>query len=346
VLSKPLVAVEALKDMHRGFNLGNALDAPSEGAWGIVIEPRHFDIALEAGFDHVRVPVRVSAHADLNAPFSIDETFLARVDWVLDQAELHGLAAVLDIHYEEALVSDPEAETERFIALWQQLATRYRARPASLKFELANEPSGKLDDYWNYVYPKALRALRAIDPERTVIVDSTFWAAAERLDDLRIVDDDALVYSFHLYDPFPFTHQGAPWQGPELQTQCVIFPGPPLTPLVPVAAAQTVDWIADWFQSYNEAPSETNLGGARSVEEAFEFADRFVENTGHPVYLGEFAVIDRADPASRERWLRLVREHAEARGIPWTVWHDGGSFSAFNVRTGEWVPEIRRALLE
>ncbi|MFZ5895667.1 MAG: glycoside hydrolase family 5 protein [Myxococcota bacterium] len=345
-LPKPGIEATGLNGMHRGFNLGNALDAPSEGAWGVVIQERHFDMAVEAGLDHVRVPVRFSAHAASEPPYTIDETFLQRVDWVLDQAESRGLSAVLDVHHYEELVADPEGQAERFIALWQQLAARYYARPPSLKYELANEPNGKLDDYWNYLYPKALKAVRAVDPVRTVIIDGAFWASPQSLDDLFLPDDPNLVATFHLYDPFPFTHQGASWQGPELRTRCVVFPGPPFEPLVPVEAAQKVNWIAEWFAGYNSAPPETNPGGAAVIEEAFAFVDRFIENSGRAVYLGEFGAVDTADPASRERWVRLVREHAEARGIPWAYWNDGGAMRAFDVKTGEWVPYLRRALLE
>src|SRR5258708_5592969 len=49
--------------LRRGMNLGNALDAPNEGAWGVVLGASDFVAARQAGFDHVRLPVRFSAHA-------------------------------------------------------------------------------------------------------------------------------------------------------------------------------------------------------------------------------------------------------------------------------------------
>ncbi|MGC4095357.1 MAG: glycoside hydrolase family 5 protein [Polyangiaceae bacterium] len=346
VLPTPRVAVDDLKGMHRGFNFGNALDAPNEGDWGVTITEKFFEIAVEAGFDHVRVPVRFSAHAETVAPYAIDEALLTRVDWVLDQAEANGLGVVLDMHYEEQLFADPPAEEPRFIAMWQQIATRYAARPKSLKLELSNEPNGKLDDYWNYIFPRALSAVRAIDAERTVIIDATGWSWSGNLDDLRIVDDPHWVASFHTYDPFPFTHQGAFWLDAEMKTRCVVFPGPPQTPLIPVEAALNVNWLSEWFDGYNNLPAEQNPGSAAVVEETFGYVDRFIENTGVPVYLGEFAAIDGADPASRERWVRLVREHAEARGIPWSYWTDGNAMRAFDRVTGEWLPNMRRALLD
>ena len=44
--------------MYRGINLGNALEAPKEGQWGVIIKDEYFRIIREAGFDAVRIPIR------------------------------------------------------------------------------------------------------------------------------------------------------------------------------------------------------------------------------------------------------------------------------------------------
>ncbi len=53
-----LVASEPVPGFMRGINLGNALDAPQEGAWGVTLEEKHFAMAKAAGLDHIRLPVR------------------------------------------------------------------------------------------------------------------------------------------------------------------------------------------------------------------------------------------------------------------------------------------------
>src|SRR5215472_9925323 len=81
-------------DLRRGLNLGNALDAPNEGEWGVVLAGSDFVAVKQAGFDHVRLPVRFSAHADATPPYQIQPAFLLRVDWAVDQALANGLAIV------------------------------------------------------------------------------------------------------------------------------------------------------------------------------------------------------------------------------------------------------------
>ena len=45
--------------LQRGINLGNMLEAPNEGEWGLRVQEEYFDLVKEAGFDFVRLPIRV-----------------------------------------------------------------------------------------------------------------------------------------------------------------------------------------------------------------------------------------------------------------------------------------------
>jgi endoglucanase len=334
--------------LRRGINAGNALDAPTEGAWGVVLEPAFFDAVRAKGFDHVRVPVRFSAHAAATAPYAIDETFFRRVDWALDQVLSRGMTAILDLHHYGELMDHPDAHAPRFVGLWKQIAARYRSRPSAVILELLNEPSGNLGPApWNALLAEAIRAIRAVDPERPIIVDSTFWAAAKDLEHLVLpAGDRHLIASFHMYQPILFTHQGMSWMPPEYATLGVVFPGPPKTPLEPAPGAQQVSWVADWFRRYNAQPAETNPGGMAAIAAEFAMADAFVQKTKVPLYMGEFGAADKGDMASRVAWTRAVRKEAERRGIGWAYWDDGGAFKVYDAKAGSWNPDLSSALLE
>ena len=87
-------------------------------------------------------------------------------------------------------------------------------------------------------------------------------------------------------------------------------------------------------------------GGPKAVFEQFAHVDRFVQSSGRPVYLGEFAAIDKADEKSRANFVYLVRTEAERRKIAWAYWDDGGANTAMNVKRGAWIESLRHALLE
>jgi endoglucanase len=339
VSSQPLVG------FMRGINLGNALDAPREGAWGVTLQPEHFSIAKAAGLDHIRLPVRFSAHAAERPPYAIESPILDRIDWVLERATEHRLSVIIDLHHYQELMKSPAAHGDRLVAMWRQIAAHFKNAPPSVAFELINEPCDQLtSEYLNPITARALAAVRESNPTRIVIADSYFWASADHLKNLALPADPNLVASFHMYQPILFTHQGMSFMGPEYQTRGVVFPGPPATPLVPVPAAQSIEWAKTWFDGYNGVAVAQNSNGPKAVFDYFKTVEAYVAATGRRVYMGEFGVADTVDPTSRENWLRLVRGEAERRHIGWALWDDGGRFRAMNVGWNSWIAPIEAGL--
>ncbi len=85
--AEPKDAFDYNRLLGRGMNLGNALEAPNEGEWGLTLKEDYFEAIRRAGFDSVRIPIRWSAHAGAYAPYTIDERFFSRVDWAANTIE-------------------------------------------------------------------------------------------------------------------------------------------------------------------------------------------------------------------------------------------------------------------
>jgi endoglucanase len=350
-LARPDVIARSapLPGFMKGINLGNCLDAPAEGAWGTVISEKHFELAAAAGFDHVRLPVRFSApeRTDVKPPYKVNDEFLKRVDWAVDQALAHHLSVIVDLHHFAEMNSDPNANKERLYAIWRQVAAHLAKRPPEVAFEILNEPTDKLEPkLLNEITRESIKIIRAKNPKRLIFADSYFWANARRLAELELPKDPNVIAEFHMYEPILFTHQGAPWMDPPFQTRGVIFPGPPASPLTPLPEAAKADWVSEWFKGYDTKPQAENPGGPKAVFEYFDFASNYVKATGKRVYLGEFGAIDHADAQSRENYVWLVRTEAERRGMGWAYWDDGGSFKAMNPAGGTWNEGLRRALVD
>ena len=341
------VASEPLPGFTRGINLGNALDAPQEGSWGVTLDEKHFVMAKAAGLDHIRLPVRFNSHAQNQPPYTIEESFFKRVDWALDRAQAHGLSIIIDLHHYEELMKKPVEHGDRLVAIWKQVAEHYKGRPASVAFELINEPCNELKSaLLNPLQKRAIAAIRATNPTRLIIADSYFWAGADYLKELELPVDPNVIASFHHYQPILFTHQGMPFMPAEFQTRDIVFPGPPATPVTAVEAGQKLDWVNTWINAYNSQPIATNANGPNAIFDYFKLVEAYIKSSKRRVYLGEFGVTDNADPKSREEWLRLVRKEAEKRKIGWAVWDDGGKFRAMNVASGTWVAPIHAGLFE
>jgi endoglucanase len=333
--------------LGRGVNLGNALEAPREGEWGVTLQEAYFPLIAEAGFDTVRVPIRWSAHAATEPPYAIDEAFFRRVDWAIDQATAQGLNVVINMHHYNGIAEAPSAHEARFLAMWRQIAARYAGRPDTLYLEPLNEPHGALSAVrWNRLLAETLAVIREVDGVHTVVVDAADWGHARGLSGLRIPERETnVICSFHTYEPMLFTHQGAEWMSAEYQTLGVVWPGPPEEELAPVEGALRVGWTAQWFRGYNEQPTRHNPAGPQPILRELDSAVAYGEQLDCPLWLGEFGAYGKAGMDSRVRWTAFVREEAEKRGIPWAYWEFGAGFGVYDREAAAWREELLRALI-
>jgi endoglucanase len=311
----PEPIVTANVRLGRGINLGNALEAPVEGTWGVTLKPEYFRAIRAAGFDTVRLPTKWSAHAAKEAPYKLDAGFAARVDWAVEQAKANGLNIVLNVHHYEEMDKDPDANLARLAAIWTQIAERYRKRPASVYFELYNEPHDALDAAkWNAAIPVLLAAVRKSNPTRAVIVGPVSWNAIRALDDLRLPETDRnLIVTVHYYEPFKFTHQGAEWVKGADQWPALRWTG---SEAEKVAVRKDLEKAASWGRKH-----------------------------GRPVFIGEFGAYGKSDMASRVAWTGFVRSEATRLRMSWAYWEFCAGFGAYDAKTGAWRAELKTALV-
>jgi endoglucanase len=302
--------------LGRGVNLGNALEGPTEGAWGRKLEDADFPRIKAAGFDAVRLPVRWSTHAQIEAPYAIDPAWMARVDHVVRANLAAGLTVVLNVHHYDELDQQPAAHRERFAAIWRQVAEHFAGFPDSLQFELYNEPNAKHTAAdWNLNLAAALKEVRRTNPTRAVQVGGVEWNQVYTLKDLRLpAEDRHLIVHIHYYAPFHFTHQGAFWiKGSEA-------------------------WKGTKWEG---TPAEQ-----AAVRRDFAVAAAWAKNEGRPVYLGEFGTCSGvADLAARVRWTSFIAREAEAHGFKWAYWEYQANFGVWDPQARAWRRPLLEALL-
>jgi len=197
--------------LNRGMNLGNMLDAPKGVSWGVQLEANFFDLIKSAGFDHVRIPIRWSDYTAKEAPYLIESAFAKKVDWAIKCALDRRLFVIINVHHFDALMKDPNGQRARFIAIWKQLAERYKSYPNAVFFELLNEPCEQMTAVrWNGLFAETLAVVRKTNPTRLVVVGPVQYNNISQLPSLQLpANDQHLLVTVHYYNPFDFTHQGA-----------------------------------------------------------------------------------------------------------------------------------------
>ena len=87
---------------------------------------------------------------------------------MLGWALARGLTVIVDFHHYDEMMSDPNGHRERYLAIWRQVAEHYQDYPATVFFELLNEPNSAQDvSTWNGLLPQALAVVRESNPTRT-----------------------------------------------------------------------------------------------------------------------------------------------------------------------------------
>ncbi|MCJ1446905.1 MAG: hypothetical protein MMC23_007413 [Stictis urceolatum] len=175
-------ASEAFAGLNPGWNLGNTLEAvPDEGSWNNPkVQPVTFDDIKASGFKSIRIPVTWADHfvAD-EAPYTVQEAWMDRVEEVVDEVLDRGLYAILNAHGDAYLWADvtqfdiPTIEA-KFGSLWSQIGKRFACKSSKLIFEPLNEPVGytqtagdelnKLND----IFLKAINDAGGNNPKRVV----------------------------------------------------------------------------------------------------------------------------------------------------------------------------------
>jgi endoglucanase len=315
-------AFATAKALGRGINLGNMLEAPTEGAWGFSVTPELIDVVKQGGFNSVRLPVRWSNHALAAKPFTVDEAFMARVEGVVNSLIAKDLYVVINLHHYRQLDGDAPDDgdlpvdaalaEERYLTLWQQVASRLFAKSDRLIFELYNEPHGRLDAArWNDLQARALAVVRQYNPKRIAMVSPVQWGNATELVNLRVPNDAHLIVTFHHYEPFKFTHQGAFWIKPELPTGITCCD-----------AAQI-----------------------KAITDPLDLAKAWSEANRYPVFMGEFGSYKAGDMVSRANFTRTMRQEAEKRGIPWAYWELASHFGLYDTVKKAFIAPLQKALM-
>ena len=343
-----------LDGFQKGVNLSHWYAQSLDGGYdearlSTYMTPRDFKLIKDMGFDHVRWTLDNTVLFDPATPGTLKTDALAKFDGRLKGLLDAGLNVIVDLHpgdaYKTAL-HEP-AKGDALAADWGALATHLKAGdPDRVMLEVMNEPTDAWSTAdWRLLEGRVLAAIRAAAPRHTVVVAPGGWTNVEELLKLEPFDDDNVVYTFHWYEPFMYTHQSAEW-GWEPAKWISGLPWP----VAPADAGATVAKVVDAAAHPESAKHLTYqiengwYTPAWTGEQLQKVADWQAKHGNVPVYCGEFGVYTKASPAdSRYRWYEASREAFERHGWGWATWDYAGGFHMVQETDGKREPDPKMA---
>lgn len=345
------IADERSRSMKLGMNfsyLENYWKGTKEKQFADFFEPgealkkqsKFADIA-KAGFKTVRIPICFSAWMEMTPPYQWKDTKgLEVVDSWLKAAAASHLNVIIDLHHTEFDGSIPNAiKPERVVNLWRRIAERYKnTNPDTVFFELRNEPHDISAEAWRSEAKELIKVVRSIAPNHTLIVGFHEWNGRKQMIESQPFEDPNIIYTFHYYDPFVFTHQGATWTGPGLKNVAnVPFPSDGNKINIPDEAKG--NWVGAGINTYSEdAKAEKMFADLKAAKD-------WSKKHSVPIFMGEFGSFGQfAKTEDRCRHAETVYSSLGKLDIPnaWWEWDQG--FSMFKPGTNKILECMRKAI--
>jgi endoglucanase len=314
-----LDAWSAAARMSPAINIGNTLENTTvwETGWGNPLITREYVQALaRLGFKTVRLPVAWDTYA---LDQRIDADKLGRVNEVVDWITGAGMFCVINIHWDGGWIDSDvkerfpdtfatfsvEAE-KKFRSYWTQIATFFAGKGEKLIFEGLNEETnfsnaGSVAQAYatltrvNQLFIDTVRKTGGNNGKRLLIVTGYGTDFAKTCAKEYQMPKDAvpgkLFLSVHYYTPWTF-------------------------------CGLTED--ADWGKV---KPVWGDAADVKELDKLFDMMRDFATRSDVPIFIGEYGVTDKREPAARAQWLTAVTNAALARKMIPVLWDTGNDVS-------------------
>lgn len=330
------------------------------------------------GLDFVRIPVDPGPFLATTPP--LRRALVEQVAAAVSLALQHDLSVVVNLHANaathhwnaERMLGGPEAPA---FAAYCDLVGAFAARLALLDqsrvaLEPVNEPSqGCGAPEWSLMQERILSVARQAAPRLTLVATGACGSMVQGLETLsprRLARFEPLIYTFHFYEPYLFSHQGAPWMSEPVYKALNAVPWPASAGTLPATLAAVRARMAQDKERSEQARREAYAETERVLKVYFEaqpdrrFIDGYLarisawaQREGVPparILMGEFGAL-RSDQryvasgsADRARYVEDVRRSAESFGFPWAFWNAFDGMGMMDDTTRRLDPPIVRAL--
>lgn len=282
------------------------------------------------GCDVVRLPIAFHDMTSGSPLYIIDPLLFTFLDSVVTWCEDLHIYLILDNHsFDPDVDTSPAIETI-LTKVWEQMAVHYKNRSDYVLYEILNEPHGISTSSWGIIQNNVINTIRTKDTKHTIVAGGSGFNSYTELKNLPVNSDPNILYTFHFYDPFVFTHQGASWSSPSM----VPLSGVPFPYNAAEMPACPESLKGSWIEgNINSYPANGNISHIKTL---IDNAVTFRNSRGVNVFCGEFGVyIPNSDNTDRCYWYKVVKDYLNEKNIPWTIWDYKGGFGLFNKGSDE-----------
>jgi licheninase len=163
-----------------------------------------------------------------------------------------------------------------------------------------------------------IAAIRSHDSVRSIIFGDIQWYGITPLSQRQPLSDDNVIYAFHFYDPFIFTHQGATWANLGT-THDIPFPYTAERWSERFVDLGFTPFMESWI--LGEARNYYRTGHPEALYNRIATAKQWAVDNNRPIICNEFGVYDAASRLEdRARYYSELIDIFRELEIPWQHW--------------------------
>jgi endoglucanase len=287
------VVYKRCENLAKGVNLSNWLEAYwlNEDYPNIqYYSEKDIENISKMGFSSVRLPILFEQLFDTLPPYTVKNSkhiTFELIDSVILWSSRYNLNLIIDNHHGYRLTDNNfKIQVKRLQSIWIYLAEKYQYLDVNTTFfELYNEPYGISNDNLHFVFSSIIDTMRSIGFNHTLIVGASNYNSYSSLIESKPYNDDNIIYTFHFYSPYNFTHQGLSWTSIPVGRK---FP-------------HHLHELSEILRSFNQLTSWSTKNNA-------------------PIMIGEIGVSFYAESDSRCNWINYVYNIINSRHLPWFYW--------------------------
>ncbi len=323
--------------MGAGWNLGNQLEAVDDGIpwetnWGNPVIQEELILAVkDAGFKSIRIPVSYLSMIGSAPNYTIQSSWLDRVQEVVDMCVENDMYAILNMHGDGYYSvsggwllcgeSDQTTIKAKYEACWEQIATRFKDYDEHLIFESMNEvfdgtygtPNATAYDNinaYNQIFVDTVRQTGGNNDKRWLLIpgwntnidytagDYGFELPTDNYLSSSISSGEKrIMISVHYYSPWEF-------------------------------CGQEDGEVTQWGDTVTDDSKKASWGDESYLDSQFTLMNNKFVDAGYPVIIGEYGSIDKSDldvnsTANRAEFARKVCHYADIYGCVPVYWDNG-----------------------
>ena len=307
-----------------------------------------------AGLDFIRLPVDPGPFLAADAGRRAD--LMAMLGAAVEAAVAADLGVIVNVqangatHYwnPERMVSSTDApEFPRYRAFVADVAGMLKdMAPGRVALEPVNEPPQDCSsEAWPKVQAALLTAARGSAKDLPIVVTGgcgSMVRGLTGLDPAPLAEFEPILFTFHFYEPYLFSHQGAPWMREPVYRALNNVPWPASAGSLEQTLASVRARLAEDTERSDEAKRAAYAETEKVLKVYFDaqpdrrFIDGYLKQVSdwadrhgiapERIIMGEFGALrtdaryTAAPNPDRARYIADVRQSAEAAGFPWAFW--------------------------